>query len=197
MSVNSNLIYLDEDDCGASEEYIPGPATGSISITAYAFAQGQDKWLGSNCKGQAQASQANIVRYGTTSPGGEAKHWIIPSKSHKAQIVGCIDSSYCYMRNIFYEGTTANSQVMNGVSITTQMSNMLGSELVYTGFPMPITIPNLNPFRITEIISPEVTAYISSININVDFPNPATINYVFDFLFPDCANQAFQGGSCR
>ncbi len=188
ISVNSNVIYLsDDDDCisgGISDEYIPGPILGNVTFNAYAFSQGQDKWLGSNCRGNAQATQTNIIKYGTPTPGGVAKYYLIPSKNHKAQITGFIDSQYCSLDKKFFSGTIANSQVSNGISISTEMGTDVGSTLRYNGFPMSIVVPNLTAYKISGVVTPDVVAYISSLNISVDFPNPATISYTFDFLLP-------------
>lgn len=189
MSINSNVTYLDDDEClvgGLSNQFIPGPAVGSITFNAYAFEPGKDKWLGSKCKGSAQASQTNILRYGALEPGGEARYFFIPSKNHKAQLTGDIGADYCSLEKVFYSGKIANSQASNGSSISTEMGTQLGANLSYKGFPLAVTIPNLNSYTISDIVEPTVTAYISSFNVSVDFPNPATVSYTFDFLINNC-----------
>src|SRR5574343_1515954 len=83
----SNNLSLVQDDCGtANGDYkeILGPTIGNVSINAYAFAKGTDRWAGSRCQGSAQASQGVVLKYDANTD----KHYLLPSKNHSAQITG-------------------------------------------------------------------------------------------------------------
>lgn len=179
MNFSMNSSIRAADDCfntglPTDMPYIPGPATGSFTSTYYAFEQGQDKWLGSRCKGQAQASQTNVLRYDYCTD----KYWLIPTKVHKAQIAGDLGDKVS-LKKVFFKGSNIESQATQGMSIATEMETWLGAELAFTGNPLPLTIPTLNPYQIyTGNI-----AYASSINISVDYPNnPGVVSYTFDFM---------------
>jgi hypothetical protein len=176
VSPTSSVRPLDDKACSNStsqDEYIPGPGLLSVSVTAYAFGQGEDKWLSSRCKGSAQASQTNIQRYDATTD----KWWLLPSKVHRAQIQGVIGS--CSLKHVFFTGSIAESQIANGASITTEMGLEIGAELTYNGAPMEITIPDLEPYTIS-LGGDQLVGYISSFSVSVDFPNPATCSYTFE-----------------
>lgn len=109
------------------------------------------------------------------------KWWLIPTKIHKAQITGDLSSSVVSMEKTFFHGTSFDSQVNNGISISTEMETILGANLHYNGPPVPISIPDLESYKIQLGDNFIRGAFINSININVDFPTPATITYSFDF----------------
>jgi len=180
--MNSSVRVAEDDTCSTGSDtvdYIPGPATASVTINAYAFEKGQDKWLGRTCKGQAQASQSNTVRYdGTTD-----KHIMIPTKIHRAQIVGDLGDSVS-LGKVFFKGVNVEANTPNGVAITTEMETWLGAEFSYIGAPLPIQIPDLKPYSINIGESSTDLAYIASISVNMDFPQPATVSYTFEFVLP-------------
>lgn len=180
ISVNSSSSVRPAEDqhCGtvATEgKYIPGPAIINATFNAYAFDPGSnDKWLGSRCRGSAQASQSNIQRYDAVTD----KWWLIPSKIHKAQIVGQI--GFCSLGQVFFSGHTLESNSSNGVTIATEMGIDIGADFSYAGPPFGVSIPDLNPWRMS-IGTGADSGYISSFQANVDFPQPATVSYTFEF----------------
>lgn len=175
VTPNSSVRPLDDKPCSNStieDEYIPGPGLISVSFTAYAFTAGEDKWLNSRCKGTAQASQTNIQRYDSNTD----KWWLIPSRIHRAQIQGVI--GFCSLKQTFFTGSIAESQIANGASLTTEVSVEIGAELTYSGPPLGITIPDLEPYTVN--LGEAMVGYISSFSASVDFPNPATCSYTFE-----------------
>jgi len=209
MSPASNVRYVDDDECSSglgsnpalSETfpeqntitevsvgtggvdsdvdtgYIPGPAKLNVTINAYAFSVGSDKWLGSRCKGTAQASQTNHTRYDSVTD----KWYIIPSRNHTASIQGDPGSAVS-LGKIFFEGSTANSQILNNTSITTELGIQIGAELSYSGFPLSVTVPNMQAYRLTGIGESGV-GFLTGVSLNVDYPqSPATISYSFEFM---------------
>lgn len=178
LSPSSSVRPVDDADCDpeSSSNYVPGPSLISAQITAYAFAPGEDKWLESRCKGSASASQTNIQKYDYKTD----KWWFIPSKSHRAEIRGQIGK--CSLGQVFFEGAVADSQILNGTSITTELGIQIGAEFSYIGHPLPVNIPDLVPWTLDLGVGQVLTAgFINSITVNVDFPNPATVTYNFDF----------------
>lgn len=178
MSPSSSVRPVEDADCSPSNanQYIPGPSLVNVQINAYAFAPGEDKWLDSRCKGSASAGQTNIQRYDYKTD----KWWFIPSKAHRAQINGQIGK--CFLGQVFFEGVIAESQVLQGTSITTELGTQIGAQFSYTGHPLPVSIPDLTPYTLDLGTGQVLRAgFINSVNINVDFPSPATITYNFDF----------------
>lgn len=162
-------------------DYIPGPVVINATINAYAFEAGGDKWLGSRCKGSAQASQSNIQKYDYC----DDKYYLIPSRNHTAQIQGVVGDSVTLGKTFFPlpgqgDISIANSQLINSISITTEESIEIGAIMSYTGPPMAVTIPDLNPYTL-NLGGDVKSGFIKGISINVDFPNPATISYSFEF----------------
>ena len=160
--------------CDDGDKYLPGPTTGSVSVTAWA--RGADLWLGSRCRGQASASQSNIVRYDLITN----KWYIIPSEVHNAQIVG--EVPLASLGCIFFTGVSLESQLLNGVSITTEMGVEMGAKFTFGGgvAGAPNEIPDKKAYNID--VAGVSEAYVNSISISVDYPNnPATVTYTFDF----------------
>jgi hypothetical protein len=155
------------------DEIIPGPITGNVSITAYAFPKGTDRWLGVRCIGNVSASQNNIVKYDCETD----KYYIIPSKANTAQVRGQVPDSVT-LAEVACTTTTVESRLENGATITTELGTEIGHGLQYTGGPMNVQFPNLGSYIIFG-----QRCYLSSFNLNVDFPNtPATVVYGFQFI---------------
>jgi len=187
VSPNSSVRPVDDDSCvvgGGSNQYISGPGVVNVQFVSYAFGPGEDKWLDSRCKGSAQAGQTNIQRYDFTTD----KWWFIPTKVHRAQINGVIGPSVngnpakISLGQTFFMGSAASSQSQNGTSITTEESVEIGAIFNYSGFPVPITVPDLTAWRVDlgqgQVLN---NGFINSVNVSVDYPSPATITYSFDF----------------
>lgn len=177
--MNSSARVAEDDNCkdgqSTSTDYIPGPGTGVVTLTAYAFEAGQDKWLGSKCKGQAQASQSNIIKY----DGKTDQYYLIPTKVHRAQIAGDLGNAVT-LEKIFFKGRNIDATTPNGATIATELEVWLGAGFSYSGPPMAISVPDLEPYTI-DIGDGTTRAFIASVNVNVDFPQPAVISYSFEF----------------
>jgi hypothetical protein len=159
--------------CAAGEaEYIPGPAIGSIAISAWAT-YGGDIWLGTKCKGTAQASQTNIQRYDYLSD----SYILIPSTIHKAQIVGDVGGS-CSLTE-FYGGTAISTEIINGITIASELGVTMGYNFHYIGGPFGVSVPDAGCYSI-EVGTIE-SALFSSFNLSVDFPTPAVATFSYEF----------------
>jgi hypothetical protein len=142
INMNSNVRPVIEDpSCGGgsgdpTEKYIPGSSTATFSLSAYAFKRGENPWGNLRCKGQAQASQSNIVKYDLITK----KFWIIPSRVHRAEIAGDI-GEFCKIDQILFEGSRVDSNLVNGVTITSELGVQIGGQFSYMGNPLKIKIP--------------------------------------------------------
>ena len=176
ITPNSSVRAVDDEICNPtlSGIYIPGPGTVSVQINAWAFTTGTDRWLNSRGKGQAQASQTNIMRYNFK----DDKYWFIPTKSHRAQIAGCIGN--CSLDQVMFSGSQADMQTANGASLTTELGVIIGAGFHYTGAPQEISIPDLKSWQL-DMGSGAQVGYLESFTASVDFPNPATVSYSFSF----------------
>lgn len=196
MSTNSSVKPIDSDICNntiKNKEYIPGPGSVSITLTAYA-GKGDNKWAGSSCKGSAQGSQTNILKYDGISD----RWWFIPSRVHRAQIVGDV-GNYCDLGKELFLGTVSDSQVVNGISISTEMVVRIGSELKYTGSPLALELPDLNSYTI-DLNNDKIEGYLSSFTFNVDYPSPAIVSYTFDCMLSQGSytnHEFFKLGDCN
>lgn len=179
FSMNSSIRPIDE---ACSEEnpdipFLPGPSTANITLTHYAFKQGEDKWLGSRCKAQASASQTNVLKYDYLTN----KYWYIPTKVHKAQIAGDFGDKV-FLDKVFYKGVNVESQATAGMTIASQLEVWLGAGFNYNGSPMPVHLPDLSPYTI-KVGEVEKFGYINAMSVSTEYPNtPAVVTYSFEFM---------------
>jgi hypothetical protein len=162
---------------GASgDTYIKGPVVGNISMSAYAFVKGDaDIWLGTRCFGQAQGNQSIIQKY----DGDSDRYYLIPSKDNSATIVGHIDDSVASMDvSCNTPITSFRSQLMNNATVTSSYCTYVGHNLEYKRAPIAFKFPLL-----TRAFSFNGrTCFLTTFNLNIDFPNPATVDYGFQFI---------------
>lgn len=178
ISINwstSNNLSLIDPDCGPgspSEKELLGPTTGTVSINAYAFSAGSDRWAGSRCQGSAQASQTVIMKYDANTD----KHYLIPSKNHSAQITG--DVGNLATIETVCTTTSVDSKIVSNTTITTQLETQLGKNFKYNGEPLAVEIPFLGSYEVFGQRS-----FLTNISLSVDFPSqPATVTYTFQFI---------------
>jgi len=161
-------------DGGPDIKYLPGAAVGNVSISAWAFKKGGDKWLGSKCRGSVQGSQTNIQRFDYITK----RWWIIPTRMHGAQITG--DITAASLGQVFFRGTAADTQINNGIVLGYQMQVQVGAELGISAGAFRISLPELQSYKISFVGVEE--GYINSVNASAEYPNPAVISVSFDFI---------------
>jgi len=150
----------------------PGPTTGSISVTGYAFEKGdKDKWLGVRCPSTAQASQSNYIRYNACSD----QFIVIPSRVNSAVTTGDEMDGVGFTKfSDCADVVGFNANVQNGVTIAQRTIARFGHGLKFRDFE----IPDIEP---KEVFGVE-PCYIQSININSSFPQPAQFNVTYQFV---------------
>ena len=188
------------DSTADSDEYIVGPVLGEVSLNTYAFVKGQDRWLGSRCMAQVQGSQVLTQKYDMDTE----EYYLIPSKSNSGQISGDIDSSIASLGEVKCVTKTYKSNLVNGATVATEMETYLGGDLQYNGYPIAFEFPLIETafqfdlsygsiFSTSFNIS-SMKTFLTSFNLNVNFPEPAVASYSFQFIL-DCGGSTGGGGT--
>lgn len=201
-STRANLTYIN-DDCsrssstsvgvtlpgagtggGDSGNYVEGPVLGSVSLSAYGFIKGVDRWLGSRCMAQVQGSQSITQKYDLATE----QYYLIPNKSNTGQITGDIDENLVSLGVIRCSTTSYRANLVNGATVAMEMGTDLGGELNYNAYPISFSFPLMDQaFRIFD-----QKAFLTGFNLNVNFPEPAIVNYSFQFIL-DCGDSTGPG----
>ena len=155
-----------------SNNLAPGPTTGTISVTGYAFTKGaKDKWLGVRCPSAAQASQTNYIRFDSCAD----QFIVIPSRVNASVLSGDEMDGVTFTKfSECADVTGFNASIQNGVTIAQETVTRFGHGLKFKEF----TIPDINAKEVFGV-SP---CYIQSISINSSFPQPAVFNVSYQFI---------------
>lgn len=158
---------------------LKGPSTGNLSITAYAFLQGGDRYLGISCPSQAGVSlpiqsrfdcENNITRLIRTKT-GEAFREGDPING--ITILG----EFCSFR-------TVNASASSGpASPVVDTERFLGQDLIWTGPPFAFDTQNADSLDF-NILGLDVK--LTNFTISVTLPSVATNQYTFQFSIPSC-----------
>jgi hypothetical protein len=158
---------------------LKGPSTGNLNITAYAFPQGGDRYLGISCPSQAGASlpiqsrfdcENNVTRLIRTKT-GEAFREGDPING--ITLLG----EFCSFRTI-------NASAASGpASQVVDTTRFMGSDLIWTGPPFAFDTQNADSLDF-NILGLDVK--LTNFSISVTLPSPATNQYTFQFSIPSC-----------
>jgi len=152
-----------------------GATLNTLSITAYAFAAGADKFLGATCPSSAQATLKWVQRYDCTTD----TTYFIPQTGGKASITNGPITGVSLACDPNIESRSFSASAQSGPS-TPYLTHIMksGFNLVYTGIPIPIESGSQSPYTIN--LGPfTVTAYLQSFNLSVSPPSFATVSYNF------------------
>lgn len=196
VSSRSNLMFINKecsdpfpsiDPLGCSENncYLKGPAVGNINVSAYAFTKNdQDQWLGVRCFGQAQGSQTVIQKYDAFSN----QHYLLYSKDNSGLIAGDMPPSVARLGIFCETADNYKAQLINGATITLKYGVEMGGNLEYYKSPLPFNMP-LGDGDVYGFLGR--ACYMTSFDLNIDFPSPAIVNYSFQYISKcesgDCA----------
>lgn len=150
---------------------VPGPATGTVNITGYAFSPGDDKWLGVRCPSAAQASQTNYVKFNACTN----KFLIIPSNVNSATLTGDDMDGVSFTQFSecgVIEGL--NAGIQNGITIAQKTTTRFGHRLSFRGFNFP-------DLEAKNVFGAE-PCFIQSLSINSNFPQPAQFSAGYQFI---------------
>ena len=158
---------------------LKGPSTGNLNITAYAFLQGGDRFLGTSCPSQAGISLPTQTRYDCEN---NVTH-IIRTKTGEAfregdEILGVsLIGEFCSFRSI-------NASAASGPATrVVDTERFLGSDLVWAGPPFVFDTRNVDSLDF-NILGLDVK--LTNFSVNVTVPSFATNSYTFQFSIPSC-----------
>ena len=160
-----------------------GATVNTLSISAYAYEPGNDRYLGATCPMQASASIPWVQKYDCIR---DVVHFI-PKSGSKASISG--GTIQGGIPGVVYLGcdpnvtTTQFSASAQSGPTTPYISNDRrdGFNLVYTGRPIPISSGSPRPYHLNIGPDMTITAYLQSFGLNINQPAPAIANYSFVF----------------
>jgi len=158
---------------------LKGASTGTLSITAYAFPQGGDRYLGTSCPSEAGVSlpiqqrfdcENNITRLIRTKTGEAFREG---DEIAGATLIG----EFCSFR-------TVNASAASGpASRVTDTDRFLGQDLVWTGPPFSFDTRDADSLDF-NILGLDVK--LTSFSVSVAVPSAATNSYSFQFSIPSC-----------
>lgn len=160
-----------------------GATVNSLSLSAYAYEPGQDRYLGASCPLQASANIPWVQKYDCIR---NEVHFI-PKAGSKASIAG--GTTYGYIPGVIYLDcdpgvvTTQFSASAQQGPTTAYISNDRrdGFNLVYTGRPISINSGSPQPYTIQLGPTYFIRGYLQSFSLNINQPSPAIVNYSFVF----------------
>lgn len=155
-----------------------GSSVNNLSISAYAFPRGGDKYLGATCRASASASIPWVTKYDCFAD----KTYFIPKAGGKASITnGPIDNvSLECAPGIFSDTFEANAN--NGpASPIVQDQREEGFNLIYNGHPLQVETGKPKVYTINLGFTGQVEAYLQSFQLTVDPPDVARVSYSFVF----------------
>jgi hypothetical protein len=165
-------------DIAESGLVLLGATINTLSITAYAFEPGGDWFLGATCPSSAQAQLNWVQKYDCIRD----TMYFIPKTGGKASITGGpIDGvTLGCDPNIVSDNFSASaSSGPTTPYITNERRD--GFNLIYTGRPIPINSGSPDTYNILLGPGGSIDANLQSFSLNVNPPQPATVNYSFVF----------------
>jgi hypothetical protein len=155
-----------------------GRTINQLSIGAWAFVPGQDRFLGAQCNSSASAEIRWLQKYDCTTD----TTYFIPLSGGKASITGGPINNVVLAcdPNIVSESFSASAQSGPATPyITGQRRD--GFNLIYTGHPISIDSAYPNSYEIL-LGSNILTAYLQNFSLTVSPPQPSTVSYNFIVL---------------
>ena len=158
---------------------LKGSSTGTLTITAYAFLQGGDRYLQTSCPSEAGISLPIQQRFDCEN---NITH-LIRTKTGEAfrqgdPITGVtLIGEFCSFRTV-----SANASSGPGTQVTDNES-FFGSDLIWTGPPFQINTQDPDSLDFT-ILGLDVK--LTNFSVSVTVPGVATNNYNFQFSIPSC-----------
>lgn len=155
-----------------------GSTQNNLSIGAYAFLPGQDRYLGASCPASAQAQLPWITRRDCSG-----NVYFIPRSGGKASITnGPIDgvSLECSPGIV---DTSFQADAGGGPASPFVSANRVdGFNLIYTGNPIPIDSGYPKMYTINLGFVGSISAYLQSFSLSVNPPDVARVQYSFVFI---------------
>lgn len=152
-----------------------GQTVNQLSISAWAYTPGEDRYLGVTCPASASAEIRWMQKYDCTTQ----TNYFIPMSGGRASITGgpINGVSFGCDPNIVSQSFNASAQSGPMTAYLTDVRRD-GYNLIYTGSPISINSASPNPYTII-LGESEFTAYLQSFNLTVGPPSPANVSYNF------------------
>ena len=165
----------------STEVILVGPSTGTISMSAYPFDSGAsraDILLGVTCPSTARAECKWVQKYSCE----DSKMYFLPAFGGSASRTGdAITGVSLETEEVTY--TSLNVDASSGpASPYLRGTHIDGFNLIYTGDPISITSGRPRSYSfLSDVLPDDTDLYLSSFEISVTPPNPATVSYNFVF----------------
>jgi hypothetical protein len=174
-SINGSTTIEIAEDSGV---VLLGQTVNNLSISAYAFPPGGDRFLGATCAASAQASIPWITKYDCANN----RTYFIPKSGAKASIVnGPINNLTLECSPGIIE-TEFNADASGGPASPYILSDREdGFNLVYTGNPIPVETGRPQVYTIDLGFIGTIQAFLQSFSFNVNPPDVARVQYSFVF----------------
>lgn len=155
-----------------------GSTVNNLTIGAYAFLPGQDKFLGAHCPASAQASIPWITKYDCYSN----RTYFIPKSGAKASITNGPINNLALDCSPGILDTDFSADASGGPSTPfISSSREDGFNLVYTGNPIHVETGRPQMYTITLGFIGTIEAFLQSFSFSVNPPEPAKVQYSFVF----------------
>jgi hypothetical protein len=152
-----------------------GQTLSTLSITAYPFNPGGDRFLGVSCPASASAEIRWIQKYDCQA----GITYLIPQSGGKASITGGPISGVYLECDPGIVSKAINASAQGGPVTPYIMDERRdGFNLVYTGGPIAIQSGSPNPYNIS-LGYVSLVAYLQSFSLSIQPPSPATVSYNF------------------
>lgn len=154
---------------------ILGQTTNTLSISAYPFRPGEDRFLGSTCAASASCENRWIQKYDCETN----TTYFIPQGGGRASITGGPIRNVSLRCDPGIVSTSFNASAQSGpMSPFIQDQRKDGFNLYYSGTPIPIESASPKSY-IIRLGNLSMTAYLQSFSLTISPPSPATVSYNF------------------
>jgi hypothetical protein len=166
-------------------KHLKGPSLGNLSLTAYAFLQGDpDHFLGTTCPSSAGISFPSQLRFDCEN---KVTH-IIRTKTGEVFREGDPINGITLLGE-FCSFHTINASAQGGpFNRVTDTQRFIGTDLVWTG--PPFSFDSRNPDSLDfNILGLDVK--LTNFSVSVTVPQVATNSYTFQYSIPSCEGALF------
>ena len=163
---------------------LKGPSTGNISITAYAFLKGGNRYLGTSCPSTAGISFPTQQRFDCENNVTR----IIRLKTGEAFWEGDPITGLTFLGE-FCSFRTVNASAASGpASTVTDTTRFLGSDIVWSGPPIAFDSRDADTLDVTVL---GLDAKLTQFSVNVAVPGIGTNNYTLQYSIQSCEGDLF------
>jgi hypothetical protein len=174
-SVNGSTTVEIAEDEGI---VLLGQTVNNLSISAYAFLPGQDRFLGATCAASAQASMPWVSKYDCAND----RTYFIPRAGGKASVINGPITGLSLECSPGIFNTEFNADASGGpASPIVNVIREDGFNLVYTGTPIPVATGYPQVYLISLGFLGNIEAYLQSFSFSVSPPDVAKVQYSFVF----------------